>query len=530
MGVESRMQTASSVPVEASDPTVEVLLTAGEAYPALERCFLAAKHEIWASFLVFDPMTRLRSPEGRAVGTTWFDLIVHTLRRGVAIRIVISDVDPIARAAMHRATWRSTRLLSAAAEVAGPEARLAVLPAMHASETGLLPRIIFAPVILARLYRTARWLNRLDPVELEAARREIPGVTRRMVQRADGTFRPRKWPIPRLFPGTHHQKVAVFDREAVYIGGLDLNERRYDTPRHDRPAEETWHDVQLLIRGPVALEAQEHLETFLAVTEGRADPPVLPKLLRTMSRKRRYSARWLGPMPVVSEIAAEHDRLIQDARELIYLESQYFRDPHLTRRLAEAGRKHPDLSLILILPGAPDELAFEGRDGLDVRIGEHYQARCIRKLEKAFGPRLFVGGAAQRRRSRLRMVHDRDRLGGAPMIYVHAKVSIFDRRAAIVSSANLNGRSLRWDTEAGVLLDQAEDVERLRGKVMAHWLPPDAGRWFFDPRRAVRAWRALAIENARRSPDQRSGFIMPYDLAAAERISAAFPFLPSEMV
>ncbi len=60
-----------------------------------------------------------------------------------------------------------------------------------------------------------------------------------------------------------------------------------------------------------------------------------------------------------------------------------------------------------------------------------------------------MGGAAQRRRMRLRTRHDRDRLGGAPMIYVHAKVSIFDRSAAIVSSANLNGRSLRWDTEAG---------------------------------------------------------------------------------
>ncbi len=139
---------------------VEVLLTAGEAYPALERCFLAAEREIWASFLVFDPMTRLRSPEARAIGTTWFDLIVHTLRRGVALRLVISDVDPIARAAMHRATWRSVRLLVAAAEMAGPEAGWRCCPRCNASETGLLPRMLFAPVIMARLRRTAGWLNR----------------------------------------------------------------------------------------------------------------------------------------------------------------------------------------------------------------------------------------------------------------------------------------------------------------------------------------------------------------------------------
>ena len=45
-----------------------LLLTAAEAYPALEVAFLEARTEIWCSFLVFDPATRLRSPEGLAVG------------------------------------------------------------------------------------------------------------------------------------------------------------------------------------------------------------------------------------------------------------------------------------------------------------------------------------------------------------------------------------------------------------------------------------------------------------------------------
>ncbi len=65
---------------------------------------------------------------------------------------------------------------------------------------------------------------------------------------------------------------------------------------------------------------------------------------------------------------------------------------------------------------------------------------------------------------------------------------------------------------------------------MRHWLPPDAPKWYIRPETAVAAWRALAIANARRAPEQREGFLMPYDLAAAERIAAAFPFLPSELV
>ena len=67
---------------------VDILVTAAEAYPALERAFLSAEREIVAGFRVFDLKTRLRSAEGLAVGETWFHLMIHTLRRGVAVRLV----------------------------------------------------------------------------------------------------------------------------------------------------------------------------------------------------------------------------------------------------------------------------------------------------------------------------------------------------------------------------------------------------------------------------------------------------------
>jgi hypothetical protein len=92
-------------PEPATEPPVEILVTAAEAYPTLERAFLAADHEIVAGFRVFDLKTRLRSAEALAVGATWFDLMIHTLRRGVSVRIVLSDFDPVARPRLHRATW-----------------------------------------------------------------------------------------------------------------------------------------------------------------------------------------------------------------------------------------------------------------------------------------------------------------------------------------------------------------------------------------------------------------------------------------
>ncbi|HEY6917833.1 MAG TPA: phospholipase, partial [Tabrizicola sp.] len=118
------MAQSRRVPEADQEPQVEILVTAAEAYPALERAFLDARHEIVAGFRVFDLKTRLRSVEARKVGSTWFDLMIHTLRRGVSVRIVLSDFDPIARPRLHRATWRTVRMFWAAAEMAGPAARL----------------------------------------------------------------------------------------------------------------------------------------------------------------------------------------------------------------------------------------------------------------------------------------------------------------------------------------------------------------------------------------------------------------------
>ncbi len=230
---------------------------------------------------------------------------------------------------------------------------------------------------------------------------------------------------------------------------------------------------------------------------------------------------------MVSEIEAAHRAAVGDAQRLIYVETQYFRDRRLARRLADEARSKPDLRMILILPAAPDDVAFEGSTGLDARLGEFLQAKCLRILRRGFGRRLFVGGAAQPRRTRAR---GRAQLRGAPLVYIHAKVSIFDERLAIVSSANLNGRSLRWDTEAGVVLRESGMVAELRHRLMAHWLPKGATADFFDPDRAVPAWWALAARNAKLPPEQRRGFLLPYDLRTAEAFGRSFPLVPDEMV
>ena len=508
------------------------LLTAEEAYPALEREFMAATSEIWASFRIFDPTTKLRSPEAQAIGRTWFDLIIATLQRGVSITLVITDFDPLVGADLHRMTWRSIRQLIAAAEIAGPDAKLRAIPAMHPARTGLALRLLFWPVILGKQVRAARWLNRMSPDERKVAIREMPGTAERLVERPGGRFRPKLLPLPCLYPATHHQKLAVFDRKRLYIGGLDLDERRFDTPRHDREADDTWHDVQLLVDGPAVREAQEHLESFLHITAGERRPASKRRVLRTISEARTDNLFRFGPKTLVQELAVAHEHLARRAKRLIYIETQFFRDLKLARYLATIGESNPELGVILIMPGAPEEVAFERHVGLDARYGEFLQSRALRILKKGFGNRLFVGAAAQPRVENGTCPNDieRDRINDAPLVYIHSKVSIFDESAALVSSANLNGRSLRWDTEAGLFITSRQDVRALRQKVMRHWLPEDAGDEFLDPVRAVGAWRTMALENARKRPAQRRGFILPYDLKAAEEVAVNVAVVPEEMV
>ncbi|WP_108258084.1 biotin/lipoyl-containing protein [Mangrovicoccus ximenensis] len=297
----------------------QVCLTAAEAYPALEAQFLGAAREIHASFRVFDPSTRLRGPDARAVGETWADLVAHVLGRGVHVTLVLSDFDAIARPELHRMANAHARaferLRDRLPEGAG---RLTVRLAPHPARMGLLPRLALLPVIRKHLAEQADELNKMSAADREEALRDLPGVACHLEERG-GKLRVKRLILPEVLPGTHHQKLAVFDRTRLYIGGLDLDDRRWDTLEHRRPAADTWHDVQVLMEGPVATEAQAHLDRFLDETAGRQAPGPARELLRTLSSARRVALPFLGPRTLVTELEDAHLDAISRAERMIYL-------------------------------------------------------------------------------------------------------------------------------------------------------------------------------------------------------------------
>lgn len=503
----------------------KILITAEEAYPEFERLCLSAKSEILMCFRVFDPWTRVRSREARAIGQTWVDLIEHLLRRGVRVDVSISDFDPVALPDAHRGTWSAIRALHAAGDLSGRSDLLRARAILHPAQLGSLPRLLLWPRAWLEQNRTAMRLNQLPLPRRDTYLRDAPRLRTRLKTKAAGLVA-RVWPIPPLHPATHHQKLAVVDRETLYIGGLDLNERRYDGPEHDRAAHDTWHDVQICVKGPAAKSALHHLQTFEAVTRGAA-PPDLSDILRTVSRKRRWSATRMSPRTVLREIADTHAKSAANAKRLIYLESQYFRDTGFARQLARRASNNPELGLILILPAAPEEVAFDHNPSSVAKYGEYLQAKSVRLITEAFGDRVFIGSPAQTRKVES---GGRTSLYGAPIIYVHSKVSIFDDDIAVVSSANLNGRSFKWDTEAGICLADRARIRELWTRCANQWLGAGTGEDCLDPRNAVAAWRLRAQANARLDPAERTGFILPYASRPARRFGRTLPGIPEEMV
>ncbi len=505
----------------------EILITAAEAFPAFERRVLAAEHEIVMGFRIFDPLTRLHSDAARKLGNTWIDLLADALCRGVRIEIHIADFDPVAATDLHGNCWRSMRILCGLRELVGPKAgaRLTVRAEIHPARIGAIARLFFWPVVAARTRQIVR-----------AARGDAPSHRRRILKYIPGVawLQNRRAEVPPLsFPASHHQKLAVFDERWLYIGGLDLNDRRWDGHDHRRPAQQTWHDVQALLDDPdLAASARRHLKTFNATAAGDRDPADTPGLLRTLSRDQSRHRPWtMTPRPVIRELRDAHLQAAARAERLIYLETQFFRDRGLARALARRGRACPELRMILILPGAPETVAFQHRPALNGRFGDFLQSRCIATLRRAFGPRLLVASPVQPRTPKTQDIDaDRASLDGSPLVYLHAKVSIFDDMAGIVSSANLNGRSLHWDTEAGIALTEPAHVKNLRQAVFRHWLPDGAGAEFMAPETAFESWRRMVRQNHRRKPDERAGFLVPYDRKAAEQTALALPGVPEEMV
>src|SRR4051812_8195999 len=291
----------------------------------------------------------------------------------------------------------------------------------------------------------------------------------------------------------HHEKLVVVDDEVAFVGGVDLTDLggdRWDTPAHPARGRLGWHDAGTRLRGPIVADVAEHLDLrWTAVTGERLPPVPVPErageltaqLLRTIP-ENVYDALPKGAFGVLEG----YMRALRSARELVYLESQFFWLTEIVDLLSDKLRDPPSdrFRVVVLLPSKPNN----GED--DTRGMLAHLADADR------GRGRFVATTI-------------DAMTGSTVddLYVHAKIGIVDDRWLTIGSANLNAHSFFNDTEVNVQLCDEELSRATRLRLWGEHLELPVEDVAGDPADVVdRLWIPIARrERERRRTGERRG-------------------------
>jgi phosphatidylserine/phosphatidylglycerophosphate/cardiolipin synthase-like enzyme len=157
----------------------------------------------------------------------------------------------------------------------------------------------------------------------------------------------------------HHEKLVVVDDEVAFVGGIDLTDLggdRWDTSRHPARGRLGWHDAGSRLRGPIVADVAEHLDLRWTEVTGEELPAVpVPapagettvQLLRTIP-EHVYDRMHDGAFGILEG----YMRSLHAARELVYLESQFFWLPEIVHLLSDKLREPPSdrFRVVVLLP------------------------------------------------------------------------------------------------------------------------------------------------------------------------------------
>lgn len=279
------------------------------------------------------------------------------------------------------------------------------------------------------------------------------------------------------FGACHHQKIVVADDTLAFCGGIDATENRWDTSEHlpddprrvrkDGSPSEPWHDATTALGGPVASALAELSRTRWLRATGdtleRPDCPAAPiwpdGLTVNATDVDVAIARTEPPYdgaPMINEIEKLFLASIRAAKDVIYIESQYFAAESVCRALEDRLREDDGPEIIVINPEAAlSQLEDDAMHVLRARMIEHLQAIDHQDRFRIYYP---VTTARE-------------------PIYIHAKIMIVDTRLLRLGSSNLNDRSMGFDTECDVATEGPPDViSAFRTQLLAEHLgvAPDA--------------------------------------------------------
>lgn len=296
------------------------------------------------------------------------------------------------------------------------------------------------------------------------------------------------------FGSCHHQKIVCIDDRFAMVGAIDITRERWDTrahldkdPRRRTPAGRRYgphHDAALAVEGAAARSLEELCrQRWQRGTGQRLDPPSRakhtdeamdwPSALRVITGDLNCGiARTMPPYeaePGIFEIEALYLRAIRLARRRIYIENQYFAGRAVGRAIAERLKEDDPPEIVVVNPrSAAGWLEEKAMGTARARV-----AALCRRNDHADRFRLYCPVTEN----------------GAD-IYVHAKIIIIDDRFLKVGSANINNRSMGFDTECDVALEADADDTELRRTIEDQMLDLLAEHLDVAPRRLREAMEA----------------------------------------
>jgi phosphatidylserine/phosphatidylglycerophosphate/cardiolipin synthase-like enzyme len=234
----------------------------------------------------------------------------------------------------------------------------------------------------------------------------------------------------------HHEKLVVIDDEVAFVGGVDLTDLggdRWDTSRHFARGRLGWHDAGTRLRGPIVADVAAHLDLRWSEVTGEYVPPApapapagdtTVQLLRTVP-EHVYGRLHKGAFGILEG----YMRALQAAREIVYLESQFFWLPEIVNLLSDKLRTPPSdrFRVVVLLPSK----ANNGEEDTRGMLAHLVDADAGRGRFLATTIDAMTGSTVDQ-------------------LYVHAKIGILDDRWLTIGSANLNAHSFFNDTEVNV--------------------------------------------------------------------------------
>ena len=265
----------------------------------------------------------------------------------------------------------------------------------------------------------------------------------------------------------HHMKLLVIDDRVAFCGGIDMTVGRWDTREHlenDKRrrsplgfSQGPWHDVTSCISGQAAAALGQLARTRWELATAEKLEPVsvssdpwpdeLEVDFRDISVAIARTLPEFDKQPQISEIEAAKLAIIASTKTCLYIESQYFASRKIAEAIAMRLQEADGPEIILINPeGAEGWLEAKAMDSARIRL-----MKLVRDADL---------------HGRFRLMYPVNDI--RTPIYVHAKVMVADDRLIKIGSANLNNRSMGYDTECDIVIEARLDQKILSAKIIDH--------------------------------------------------------------